>query len=108
MKLWEVYDDSYRIRNLDDPSPLSAILMSEQEDPYQIVGYEKYLLEYLKNDICGKYGLSYDEWMQRPHCEKEIMIEVLAKHMEPIQDAMGKELKNVQQEMNSLNKMIGG
>ncbi len=102
VKSWEVYDDNFRVVNHDDPSPLSAILMTDQEDPMKAVGYEEYALEYLRYDIGGKYGLSYDEWMAKPYCKRKVLLNALSDSMTRENAAMNQTITRLENEIKKL------
>lgn len=99
----ELYDDTFNIIDHDrETSPFSLVMMAQQENPLELVGYRNYVLEYLRCDILGKYGLSFDQWMARPHYKRKELVESLEAFNKELPD-QSKQLKQLQDELNKLS-----
>lgn len=92
VKLLELYDDTYRIVNHDDPAMYTLVKYTEDEDPVIYSGYAKYLDEYLKNGIKENFGFTYDEWMAHPYYQRMAHIEAAVRHAT---DRLAKENKTI-------------
>jgi hypothetical protein len=101
----ELYDDMFGIIDHDkETSPFSLVMQAEQENSVALVGYRNYVLEYLRCDILGKYGLSFQQWMKYPYYKRKELIDAL--------EAFSKELpdqkKQLEQLQKDLAKLSGG
>ncbi|AUG86696.1 hypothetical protein MADMEL_269 [Erwinia phage vB_EamM_MadMel] len=102
IRLTELYDDTFGIIDHNaETSPLSLILQVEQEDSLALVGYRKYELEYLRADILGKFGLSFDKWMKYPYCKRKSFIEAIRDHDAETPDA-SRQLKELQKQLDGM------
>lgn len=101
----ELYDDTFGIIDHDaETSPFSLVLQSPQENSLELVGYRNYVLEYLRNDVLGKYGLSFQQWMQYPHYKRKELLEALEVFIKEMPN-QGKQLEDLHKE---LKKLSGG
>jgi len=98
----ELYDDTFGIIDHDmETSPLSLVIQSEQENSLDLVGYRNYVLEYLRCDILGKFGLSFQQWMKYPYCKRKELMYGLLDFNKELPDGQ-KELKKLQEELSKL------
>jgi len=98
----ELYDDTFGIVDHDaETSPFSLVMQSEQENSLDLVGYRNYVLEYLRCDILGKFGLSFQQWMKYPYCKRKELMYGLADFNKELPDGQ-KEMKKLHEELAKL------
>lgn len=92
--LAELYETKFGIYDhLGPTGPLSSVAMQEAERHIGKFLYEGYLRNFLMRDLAKKLGMSFDQYLERPKYELELIDGIVAE-LDKKRNAVNEDLLN--------------
>lgn len=100
----EIYETVYGIHDhIKDKSPLASVSFHEKEKYLDRFLYEGYLTTFIYRDIGRRLNMSFDEFINRPRYEIEMMVKIINERDRLNQQVMKEvDAKSVQKELSDL------
>lgn len=100
----EIYETVYGIHDhTKDKSPLASVSFHEKEKYLDRFLYEGYLTTFIYRDIGRRLNMSFDEFINRPRYEIEMMVKIINERDKLNQEVMKEvDAKSVQKELSDL------